>query len=258
MINCKLIDEKLIPQPEVKNQTPLQEKQPEPLQQQIEQIEPIEQLKQLEQSSQEQGKQSLENNNENTSINKTSHLIMPDSRSYVTITSIPNTQNLFIRQIIGSANTNFLATLETIKKYSKTKFAIKTQPQVGQMFLVYEVTEYGEYHRGIILKMANNNNFIIILIEYGTVLEKNIKDLYYLDPIIQAMPRYVMPVKLKNVTSDMKNEIIINYLKALLDIELQIVYDEPYDENLGVELFTVSKLECINKKIIELYNNTNM
>uniref|UniRef100_A0A1A9V3A2 Tudor domain-containing protein 1 n=1 Tax=Glossina austeni TaxID=7395 RepID=A0A1A9V3A2_GLOAU len=178
---------------------------------------------------------------------------VPRSGSIVTITAIMKSNVVFIRSKDYDDNENFCKTVTGLQKLGETLKTAIGKPRCGQVF----ISKFrDQFCRVMILNDTENEDVDVAYIDYGNVDTLNLKDLYEAPDEYTRIPRYALPIILKDVPDCYMTEEIGELMYSYLNKNVYLKY-EPEDlitENgvYMVELIDESMRQNFNAAIKNL------
>ncbi|KAL9913837.1 protein vreteno-like [Glossina fuscipes fuscipes] len=148
---------------------------------------------------------------------------MPRSGIIVTITAIMKSNVVFIRSKDYDDNENFCKTVNGLQKLGETLKTAIGKPRCGQVFL----SKFrDQFYRVMILNHTENEEVHVVYIDYGNVDTLNLKDLYEAPDEYTRIPRYALPVILKDVPNCYMTEEITKIMYSYLNKNVYLKYEQ--------------------------------
>uniref|UniRef100_A0A1B0AGF4 Tudor domain-containing protein 1 n=1 Tax=Glossina pallidipes TaxID=7398 RepID=A0A1B0AGF4_GLOPL len=147
---------------------------------------------------------------------------MPRSGSIVTITAIMKSNVVFIRCKDYDDNENFCKTVSGLQKLGESLKMAIGKPRCGQIF----ISKFrDQFCRVMILNHTENEDVDVAYIDYGNVDTLNLKDLYEAPDLYTRIPRYALPVILKDVPDCYMTEEIGKLMYSYLNKNVYLKYE---------------------------------
>lgn len=171
---------------------------------------------------------------------------LPVSHSHVTITQVIDARTIFIRPIDLVSNKEYSANVEAIDQYAVIAKNLQETPLVGQMILA---KNNEQFHRAVVIKVVGDR-FAVAFIEYGHISLVPLADCKELAGDLQVLKRYIHKCKL-DISPEVndKHEDAIKLLNEMLNVDMEIIYNSPFNNGTLVNLLQLSNGQSLRDQI---------
>lgn len=181
----------------------------------------------------------------------------PDQNSKIEITSIINSNTLYVRSMNNHWNVAYIKLLNDVRCYDvqTSGLLLENSPTTGEILLAkFEGDEC--YHRAIVLQYVSDDEIYVAYLEFGNVMRLDKASLRPLSKELQRANVLIHRIQLDNVTGDINSACTINYLEYVTRTRrlMNIVYEgsEEHDRKCDL-IFDNSNQWSMNAQIKSFY-----